>query len=144
MSDDAANYRRIPLEVFNEGNVDLVDELLAEDYVEHVPLPTGFPSGRESLKAFVTAVRAAFPDFKYEIVGQWQDGDTHLGLIRASGTMSGEFMGMPPSNKSASWDEVHIGRYADGKLVEHWAVIDQLGMLTQLGFVTPPGGSSGG
>lgn len=140
MTDDAANYRRIPLEVFNEGKVELVDELLSEDFIENLPLPPGFPHGRASLAPFVTALRSAFPDFKYEITGQWQDGDTHIGLIRASGTMTGDFMGMPASNKSASWDEVHIGRYADGKLVEHWAVIDQLGMLTQLGFVPPMGG----
>src|SRR5207253_4641865 len=111
----AANYRRIPLEVFNEGKVELVNELLSEDFVEHLPLPPGIPPGRDSLVPFVNAIRAAFPDFKYEILGQWQDGDTHLGLIRASGTMTGDFMGMPASNKAASWDEVHIGRYADGK-----------------------------
>jgi predicted ester cyclase len=65
----------------------------------------------------------------------------HIGWIRASGTMMGDFMGMPASGKSASWDESHIGRYANGKLVEHWAVIDQLSMLTQLGFIPPMGGA---
>ena len=142
MTDDAASYRRIPLEVFNEGKVELTDELLSEDFVEHLPLPPGIPPGRASLAPFVTAIRAAFPDFKYEILGQWQDGDTHLGHIRATGTMSGDFMGMPASGKSASWEEIHIGRYADGKLAEHWAVIDQLGMLTQLGFIPPMSGGN--
>lgn len=140
MSDDAAMFRRVPIEVFNEGNIDLVDELFAEDYVEHVPLLPGMPPGRDSVKAFVQMARSAFPDFRYEIVRQHQDGDTHIGYIRASGTMTGEFAGMPPSGKSATWDEIHIGRCAGGKIAEHWAVIDQLSMLTQLGFVTPPGG----
>jgi predicted ester cyclase len=137
MTDDAASYRRVPLEVFNEGKVELVDELLAEDFIEHAA-PPPFPPTRDSLREYVVALRAAFPDFRYEILGQWQDGDTHIGYIRASGTMTGDFMGMPASGKSATWDETHIGRYANGKLAEHWAVIDRLGMLQQLGFVPTP------
>ena len=138
MAEDAKNYRRIPLEVFNEGKIELVDELLAEDFVEHAA-PPPFPQTRDALRQFVLAVRAAFPDFRYEILGQWQDGDTHIGYLRGSGTMTGDFMGMPASNKSAAWDEVHIGRFADGKLVEHWAVNDTLGMLQQLGLAPAPG-----
>jgi steroid delta-isomerase-like uncharacterized protein len=139
MTEDAVNYRRIPLEVFNEGKVELVEELLSEDFLDHAA-PPGMPTDRSSLTMFITAIRAAFPDFKYEILGQWQDGDTHIGWIRASGTMTGDFMGMPASGKSAAWDETHIGRFSGGKLAEHWAVIDQLGMLTQLGFIPPMGG----
>ncbi len=56
--------------------------------------------------------------------------------------MTGEFMGMPASGRSAAWDEVHIGRFANGKLAEHWAVVDQLGMLHQLGFAPTPGSPS--
>ena len=78
--------------------------------------------------------RSAFPDFRYDILGQWQDGDTHIGYIRANGTMSGEFMGMPATGKSASWDEIQIGRYANGKLAEHWALIDMFAMLHQRGL----------
>jgi predicted ester cyclase len=139
MADDAATYRRLPLEVFNEGKIELIEELLSEDYVEHAA-PPGFPTDRNSLVAFVTALRAGFPDFKYEILGQWQNGEMHMGWIRASGTMTGDFMGMPASGKSATWDESHIARFADGKVAEHWAVTDQLGMLTQLGFIPPMGG----
>lgn len=134
MDHDAQSFRRIPLEVFNQGKLELVEELLAEDFVEHAA-PPGMPTNRDALRIFVTALREAFPDFKYEILGQWQDGDTHIGYIRGSGTMTGDFMGMPASGKSAAWDEMHIGRYVDGELVEHWAVIDQLSMLRQLGFV---------
>ncbi len=139
MGDDAANYRRIPLEVFNEGKVELVEELLSEDFVEHAA-PPGFPTGRNTLVEFVNEVRAAFPDFKYEILGQWENGDMHIGWLRASGTMEGDFMGMTASGKSATWEESHIARFANGKLMEHWAVLDHLSMLTQLGFIPAPGG----
>lgn len=141
MSEDAATYRRVPLEVFNEGKLDLIDEFLSEDFVEHGELPPGVPPGRDGLRVFVVALKAAFPDFHYEILQQHQDGDMHIGYIRASGTMTGDFMGMPPSGKSASWDEVHIGRMAGGKVVEHWEVVDRLGMLQQLGFMPSPPGS---
>ncbi len=58
--------------------------------------------------------------------------------VIGTGTMKGAFQGMPPSGKSATWSEIHIVRFANGKVVEHWANIDQLGMLTQLGFIQPP------
>jgi len=95
------------------------------------------PPTRDSSRQFVGALRAAFPDFRYEILGQWQDGGTHVFYVEATGTMSGDFMGMPASGKAATWREAHIARVADSKLAEHWAVVDQLGMLQQLGFVPP-------
>ncbi len=135
MSDDATSFRRVPLEVFNEGRLELIDELFGDDYVERAAVPPGFPEGRDGVRAFVTAVRGAFPDFRYEILQQVQEGHTHVGYLRATGTMNGDFMGMPPSGKTATWEEVHIGRFADGKIAEHWAVIDQFTMLKQLGFI---------
>lgn len=138
MTDDAATYRRIPLEIFSGGNLELIDEIFAEDYVEHSEVPPGTPPGRDGLRMFVGALRQAFPDFSMTIVHQFQDGDMHTGHVRATGTMTGEMMGMPPSGKSATWDEIHIGRMADGKLVEHWGVIDRLSMLQQLGFMPSP------
>ena len=50
---------------------------------------------------------------------------------------------MPPSGKSATWQQMHIIRFTNGKQVEHWAVIDQLGMLQQLGFAAAPGQPAG-
>lgn len=139
MSDDAANWRRIPEEIINEGRMELIDEIFAEDYVEH-SAPPPLPPTREAVHMFFTALRAAFPDVKYDVLGTWQDGDTHIGYIQGSGTMTGDFMAMPASGKSATWTEIHIGRFANGKVAEHWATVDQLGMLTQLGFIPPMGG----
>jgi steroid delta-isomerase-like uncharacterized protein len=140
MADDATTFRRIALELFNEGKLDLIDELVSDDYVDHA-VPPDVPPTRDSLREFVAMMRAAFPDFRYEVLQQTQDGDTHVGYVRASGTMNGDLMGMPASGRSASWEEIHIGRFAGGKMAEHWAVIDRLGMLTQLGFIPEtPGG----
>lgn len=52
--------------------------------------------------------------------------------------MKGEFAGMPPSGKKATWEAIHIVRVKDGKIVEHWSVQDQLGMLQQQGFILTP------
>jgi predicted ester cyclase len=135
---DADVWVKIPNEIFNEGRVDLIDEYFSPDFVEHVPTPPGLPAGREGLRMFVTALLGAFPDFRYEIVGQYRDGDTHILHVRGSGTMTGDFMGMPAANKKATWEEIHIGRMRGGQVVEHWAVVDQLSMLQELGFAPLP------
>ena len=145
MSDqDKAAMRRIPLEVFNEGRLEVVDQVVAEDYVENVPLPPGMPAGRAGLKAFVSGIRSAFPDFKYTVIHELGEGDLVVQHVTASGTMRGDFAGMPASGKHAAWNEIHIARVANGVLVEHWAVVDQLSMLQQLGFVPIPEGTPAG
>ncbi len=126
--------RRIPLEAIKEGKVEIVDEVLAADFVEHGSLPPGLPQGREGLKALIVGLRAAFPDFRYSVLHEIAEDDMVVQHMRASGTMKGEYAGMKPTGKSATWDEVHIVRMKDGKAVEHWAVVDQLGMLQQLGL----------
>ena len=133
------NFRRIPEEIFNQGNLAVADELFAADYIEHVPLFPNWPSGLAGFKQFVTVLRAAFPDFHYTVEDAIAEGDKVVGRITAHGTHKGEFMGIPPTGKQATWTEIHIGRFAGGKLVEHWANLDQLGMLQQLGVVPTPG-----
>jgi predicted SnoaL-like aldol condensation-catalyzing enzyme len=97
MSDqDKAAIRRIPLEVFNEGRLEVVDQVVAEGYVEHVPLPPGLPTGRTGLKGFVSGIRSAFPDFKYTLVHELGEGELVVQHLTASGTMTGDFPGMPP------------------------------------------------
>ncbi len=128
---------RIPLEAFNQGRLEVIDEVIAPDAVDH-SLPPGMPPGAEGVKALVGAVRSAFPDMKITVERQIAEGDLVVQHITATGTMKGDFAGMPPSGKHASWEAIHISRFANGKVVEHWAVQDQLGMLQQLGFVPKP------
>jgi steroid delta-isomerase-like uncharacterized protein len=131
--------RRIPEAIFNRGDLAVADEVVATDYIEHFSLPSGFPSGRAGLKQFVQAIRAAFPDFHYTVDEVIAEGDKVVLRVTASGTQRGEFSGMPATGKSATWSEMHIARMANGQLVEHWAVQDQLGMLQQLGIIPAPG-----
>lgn len=136
---DTDTWRRIPLEIFNEGRVELVDEIFAEDFVNHFEPAPGLPPGREGLRVFIPALRAAFPDLRYEVVQDLQDGDRFVGHVAVEGTMQGDFAGMPATGKHARWEEIHIGRIRDGKVVEHWAAVDRLGMLQQLGLAPTPG-----
>jgi steroid delta-isomerase-like uncharacterized protein len=129
---------RIPLEIMNRGNFDLVDELFSPDFVEHYPQP-GVPPNREGFKQVAKALRSAFPDLHYTIEDTIESGSKIVHRLTGTGTMRGDFMGIPATGKRATWTEVHIGRVADGKLVEHWGLVDQLGMLVQLGLVSAPG-----
>ncbi|WP_412544102.1 ester cyclase [Longispora sp. K20-0274] len=131
---DADTVRRVPLEIFNEGDVGLINEIFTPDFVEHVTSP-GFPEGRAGLRAFVLGMRQAFPDFRYEVLAQVDDGDLHVLYVQASGTMTGDFMAIPATGLSATWLEMHMARMRGGWIVEHWAVLDQLGMLQQLGVL---------
>jgi len=131
--------RRIVLEIFNAGAVELIDALFAPGYVDHA-LPPDAPSGREGLKATLAMFRQAFPDLEYSIDDQIASGDIVAQRVTGRGTMKGEFMGMPPTGKTASWQEMHWHRFdADGLLVEHWDVTDSFAMLMQLGLGSAPG-----
>lgn len=137
-----ANARRMVDEVVNAGNLDLIDELLAPDFVDH-SAPPGVPPTREGTKALMAMLRSAFPDLHATIEDVIAEGDKVVQRTRAHGTMQGELMGMLPSGKSATWDQIHILRFANGKEVEHWAVSDQLSLLQQLGFAEAPGQPAG-
>jgi predicted ester cyclase len=135
MSEENKNVvNRIPLEIFNQGKVDVADEVMAADMIEHMAPTPGLPSGIEGFKMFVQGFRKAFPDLHYEVISSVAEGDMVATIAHASGTMKGDFAGMPASGKSAKWTEMHFSRVADGKCVEHWGVVDRLGMMEGLGF----------
>lgn len=135
---------RIPLEVFNQGKLEVIDEVMAPDMIEHMPTPPGMPTGIEGFKIFVRGFREAFPDLHYEVVQHFSDGDMVTAVAEASGTMKGDFAGMPATGKTARWTEIHVSRVRDGKVVEHWGVVDLMGMLVQLGLAPgAPAGAAG-
>lgn len=130
-------FERIPLDLFSQGKYELIDELYASDYVDHTPLP-GLPTTRAGVKPLVQGLRTAFPDLHYTVDDAIETGDRIVHRLTASGTMRGEFAGMPATGKYASWKEIHIGRVTDGQVVEHWGLIDQLDMMVQLGVIPAP------
>jgi predicted ester cyclase len=137
--ENKALMRRIPEEVFNRGALGVVDEVMAADFVEHVPAMPGLPTGVAGVKAIAAAMREAFPDFRYTVEDEMAEGDRVMHRVTGRGTMTGSLMGMPPTGRQATWTEIHIGRVAGGKVVEHWAAFDMFGMMQQLGLLPMPG-----
>lgn len=129
---------RIPLEVINEGKFELLNELLAPTFVDHTPREGVAPT-RDGLKQGITELKRAFPDLRYTIADAFVCGDQVVHRLSATGTMTGDFMGITATGKSATWTEIHIGRSVDGRLTEHWGLVDQLAMLVQLGVLPAPG-----
>jgi steroid delta-isomerase-like uncharacterized protein len=123
-------------EVFNKGDLDLADKLVAPNAVTHDPQLSPFaPGGAPGLKAVVTMLRAAFPDDHHMIEDLIAEGDKVVARLTHSGTHQGTFLGLPPTGKHISTPSIHIFRFADGQLVEHWASRDDLGLLQQLGAI---------
>jgi predicted ester cyclase len=131
------NVERIPLEILSQGNLQLIDELFAPEYVDRTP-PSNVAPTREGFKQWVTALRTAFPDIRYTLEDTVEAGDKWVGRVTASGTMTGAFAGMPATGKHATWNEIHVLRMADEQVVEHWGVVQELGMLIQLGVIPSP------
>jgi predicted ester cyclase len=130
--------RRVPIEVFSQGRLEVVDEIFASDYTDHTTTPPGIPAGRAGIKAIASALRKGFPDLAYRVDLQVAEGDFVSGYVTVSGTHKGEVFGMPATGKHAEWTESHLVKMANGKITEHWGVVDQLGMLRQLGLAPTP------
>jgi steroid delta-isomerase-like uncharacterized protein len=136
MSTDAnkATLRRLWEEIFNGGNVALIDELVASDYFNHDPIPGESP-GSEGLKQFVLYLRSAFPDIHFDIEHLVAEDDKVVTRWQATATHRGEFMGIPPTAITSNLNGMAIHRIENGRIVEGWNNWDALGLLTQLGVM---------
>ncbi len=136
LEDNKAVARRYYDEVLNGRQVDLVDELATDDYVEHDPMP-GQGTGRAGLKDRARLISEALqPSFTIEDV--IADGDRVVVRWTNSGTHVGDFVGIPPTGRSFRIAGIDIHRLENGRLAEHWHVVDQLSMLQQLGLLPSP------
>lgn len=123
------------MEAYNNRQLDIFDELVAEDYIDHV-----FEQrGREYLRQLFTMAFEAFPDWYEAIEDIIAEGDRVWVRVKATGTHTGEWnlfgAQLPPTGKKTSMMMVFIWRIADGQLAEGWEVDDNLEFLKQLGVV---------
>lgn len=130
--------RRVVEEAFNEAKLDVIDELIAPDFVNHDPADPVDARGPEGMKEFVRTYRSAFPDIRVTIEDQIAEGDKVVSRWTGRGTQQGELMGMPASGKQATVSGISIDRIEGGKIIESWNNWDTLGMLQQLGVVPEP------
>lgn len=126
--------RRYYDEVLNQRHFDLLDELAAEDYVEHDPFP-GQGNGLADLKARVAGLCSAFNPLQFTIEDVVAEGDKVVVRWTNAGTHRGGFMGMPATGREFGIAGIDIHVVSSGKLAEHWHVVDQLAQMQQLGLI---------
>ena len=126
--------RRTFEEIFNQGNLALVDMWVAATFENHAAPAETLP-GPESLKAHVVLLRTAFPDLHFTIEELIADEERVAVRVMFSGTHKGVFQGFPPTDRSFVQSQMHLVRFVKGKVVEHWAVRDDLGLMQQLRLI---------
>ena len=132
--ENKAVVRRFVEEVFNQGNLAAVDRFLAAEYRDANALP-GQEPGREGAKRAFSLYQEVFPDLRYTIEEMIAEGDTVVTRVTFRGTHRGAFLGIPPTNRQVSVPAVHITRLVEGTIREHWSLMDDLGLMQQLGVV---------
>ena len=131
--------RRFYKEVFENCNLGAVDDLLDENAIEHEPPPPGLTmkKGREGVKQLLKVYLDAFSSWSVDVHDQIAEGDKVVCRVTYKGTHSGDFVGIAPTGKSVTVEAFDAFRYKGDRIVEHWAVFDALGMLTQMGVIPP-------
>lgn len=120
-------------EVWNQGKLDVLDEIISPDYINHNPgMPDPIP-GPAGLKPIVKAIREAFPDLHYTIDNMVISDDQVAVHVVMHGTHAGDFFGIAPTNKKIYINQMQIERIKNNKIIEHWRVTDDMALLKQLG-----------
>jgi steroid delta-isomerase-like uncharacterized protein len=124
--------------LFTKGDLHAADVYLADDFVNHDP-PFGASADREGMRRAGAMFRSAFPDWHSDLHLLVAEGDIVVELFTASGTHTGgDVMGVAASGGSVALPGINIFRLRDGRIVERWGRIDDLGLLRQLGLVDTP------
>ena len=116
-------------EVLNGRDLELIDALVAPDFVEHGTPPM---EGRDAFREFVAGLLQALPDFRFDVDDWIVEGDRVVARCSATGTHHGEFLGFAPTGNRVTWTAIHIWRIVDGRLAERWSEADVLGIVEQL------------
>ena len=124
-------------ETINRKNLDAINELVAEDFIEHVPFPGQGP-GREGLKYAIGIFLSAFPDIQWTVEEAVAEGEKVVSRFCWTGTHRGEFLGIPATGNSVKVWGVVIDLVRDGLLSESRIIIDTVGLLQQLGAIPAP------
>ncbi len=133
-----AEHKRTVLRAYQEmvmsGNFDNISEIVHDDYIDYTQ-PPGWATDRTGLQFQVEYFRNAFPDIHVEFFEMISEDDVVIHRQIMSGTHQGDFFGIAPTGNHVEMAGYHMFRLKDGKLIEHRAVNDDLGMLRQLGAI---------
>jgi predicted ester cyclase len=127
--------RRVSGEIFGQGNVEVIDELLAPEFVDHDPLP-GINPDRDGIRDLVHLFQTSFPGIEVELLHMVVEGDRGVDHTRFSGIHAGEFMGVPATGRRIDTSVIVISRLGpDGRITERWQRFGAMQLLQQLGVV---------
>jgi steroid delta-isomerase-like uncharacterized protein len=138
MSDNSAKVRQFLEETINQGQIDTAAEYFWEDMVEQVPFPGQGP-GVEGLKDVLRGLRAAFPDLHWAVEEQIAEGDKVVTRFEWTGTHRGNFLGVPATGRPVKVWGMVIDRFEEGRIKDTRILMDTLGLMIQLGVISPPG-----
>jgi predicted ester cyclase len=131
-----AIVRRFKDDVLNGRNVDVLDEIVAEDYLDHAAFP-GQEPGRRGVKTRISYILAAL-DPRWTAQDFIAEGDLVVARWSLAGTHRGEFLGLQPTGKEFTLKVIEQYRVKDGRMAEHWNVVDMFGLYQQLGLIRQP------
>jgi steroid delta-isomerase-like uncharacterized protein len=136
--ENKAITRRFLEEIFAGGNLELVNEIFAPNFVLHDPSVPQQVRGPEGIRQYIAMYRAAYPDTHFTIEDQIAEGDKVVTRWTGQGTHQGELMGVPPTGRRVTVAGIEVDRIAGGKIEETWVSYDALGMMQQLGVIPLP------
>jgi predicted ester cyclase len=136
---NATIARRVFEDGLNRRDTSVFEEIVAADYVNHEAGDMLLEaSGPQDWSDVAERLSAAFPDVSWTVLRTVAEGDHVWVETRMSGTHRGDFFGIAPTGRHFAVRQVHMLRVQDGLIRDHWAVRDDLGVLVQLGAVSPP------
>jgi steroid delta-isomerase-like uncharacterized protein len=128
------------IEVFNERDDAGEADVRASDYVAYAPVSLEpAPLDSEAWTRFLAGFVDAFPDLQLTVEDAVAEGDLVAQRVHFEGTHTGEFQGLPPTQRKVSFSGLELNRFVDGRVAEHWFQMDSLTLLQQLGLVVVPG-----
>jgi steroid delta-isomerase-like uncharacterized protein len=134
MSEENKALARTFYERVNTGDLSVVDELVADDFVDHEEFP-GIPPDKDGVRQFFAMLRSAFPDSHFEAHEVLGEDDLVNARFVFTGTQQGEFMGVPATGKRVEVGGFDLVRIRDGQVTEHWGVMDAMALMQQLGAI---------
>jgi len=137
MAEGVELIQRFYDEVISGGNVDKVGDLVVEDVVDHERMP-GQADGIEGVKQFAETMSSAFSDIRATLGPSLESGDLASAHVILTGRHTGEFMGVPATDKEFEIESIDMIRFADGKCTEHWGVTDMMVLMQQIGAIPEP------
>ena len=133
-----AVVRRFLKDIFGGGDLELIEEHFAPDYVLHDPVLPEEVRGPEGMRRYVSMYRDAYPDTGFTVENQIAEGGEVVTRWTGQGTHEGELMGIPPTGNRVTVTGIEIDRVVDGRIEETWVIYDALGMMQQLGVAPAP------